>query len=58
MCKKCKDCEYFHIMYEPYKCSGILWDWGKVKCIKHNRVVDYASKQKIDRLECVEKTDK
>ena len=58
MRKKCKGCEHFHILYEPYKCGHILWDTGMVKCEKHNLVADYASKQKLDRLECIEEKDR
>ena len=48
---KCKDCKYLEIRQQPIK----GWDLGLAECKKHNLVVDFASMQKINGLECVEK---
>ena len=47
---KCKDCEHFHICYEPAK--GV--DTGLAECRKHGLVVDFLTHKKLERLECVE----
>lgn len=46
----CKDCEHFHIRYEPVK--GV--DTGLAECRKHDLVVDFLNHKKLERLECVE----
>lgn len=55
--KKCKDCEYFHIIDRPQIIGGECWDWGRVECQKYNLISDYFSKQKLNRLTCVEGKD-
>lgn len=50
---RCKDCEHFHICYEPIKGS----DTGMAECRKHDLVVDFLSHKKLERLECVEATE-
>lgn len=47
--KYCKDCEHFKITEEP---DG--WNWGRAVCQKHDLVVDFRSRRKINRLTCVE----
>lgn len=48
--KKCSECEYFEIQYPPMG----NYDSGMAKCKKHDLVVDYFSKQKLNKLTCVE----
>jgi len=50
--RKCKDCEYFEILYPPERIGGQLVDWGKLHCKKYDLVTDYHGKQKIERMEC------
>lgn len=50
----CKDCEHFKIMYEPLKDKGVIWDFGRARCEKHNLITDFANHRKFERLECVE----
>jgi len=50
----CKDCQYFKILYEPIRTTGVLWDLGRAKCEKHNLITDFANHGKFKRLECVE----
>ena len=50
---KCKDCEHFHICYEPVK--GV--DTGMAECRKHDLVVDFLNHKKLERLECVEASE-
>ena len=52
--KLCKDCDYFEILYEPYRPGGVLLDWGKAHCKKHDMVLDFANHRKINRIECIE----
>ena len=49
--KLCKECEFFHIKYEPIKDV----DFGQAECKKHNLVTDFASHRLLNRLRCVEK---
>ena len=51
---KCKDCEYFHIDYEPYRYIGSHTELGQASCTKHNLVTNYASKKKFETLCCIE----
>ena len=51
---KCKDCPNFRILYDPIGKSPDIWDFGKAKCEKHDPYVDFASKRKLNKLECVE----
>lgn len=55
---KCADCEYFNILYAPYRSGGILWDTGKAECTKYKLVVDTVSQKQIDKLNCPEVQDK
>ena len=48
--KKCSECEHFEIQYPPMG----FYDSGMAKCKKHDLVVDYFSKQKLNKLTCVE----
>ena len=52
--KKCKDCEHFHIDYEPLPDH---YDTGRASCKKHNLVTDFYSRRTLNRLECVEEGD-
>lgn len=52
--KKCKDCEHFHIDYEPLPDH---YDTGRASCKKHNLVTDFYSRRKLNKLECVEEGD-
>lgn len=47
---KCINCEHFKVLYPPMG----NYDNGQAKCEKHDLVVDYFSKQKLNRLTCVE----
>lgn len=52
--KKCKDCEHFRIDYEPYRYIGAHTELGQASCGKHNLVVNFATKKKLETLSCVE----
>ena len=54
---KCKDCPHFKILYDPIGKAMEIWDFGKAKCEKHDLYVDFASKRKLNKLECVEGED-
>ena len=51
---KCTKCEYFSILYKPYRSGGVLWDMGRAECEKHKLVVDFSVPRQLERLECVE----
>ena len=51
---KCKECEHFHIVMQPLRSGGTLYDFGRAECRKHNMIVDFSSNRKINKLECVE----
>jgi hypothetical protein len=53
--KKCKYCEHFRIDYEPYRYIGAHTEPGQASCSKHNLVVNFVTKKKIETLSCVEK---
>ena len=52
--KLCKDCEHFHIDYEPYHYIGLYTEFGQASCKKHDLVTDFKSKKKFETLSCVE----
>lgn len=54
---KCKDCPHFRILYDPIGKGMEIWDLGRAKCEKNDLYVDFSSKRKLNRLECVEKSD-
>lgn len=54
--RKCKDCPHFKILYDPIGKAPDIWDFGRAKCEKHDLIVDFASKRKLNRLECWEET--
>ena len=54
---RCKDCPHFKIMYNPIKHGTEIWDMGKAKCEKHDLIVDFINKRKLNKLECVEETE-
>ena len=51
---KCVDCPEFHIRQQPLRTDGVVWDFGLAECRKHNLVVDFANRRKLNKLECVE----
>ena len=59
---RCVDCEHFKIMCDPIRgnIKGVpgFWDFGHAKCMKHNLVVDFASRKKLNKLQCVEEEKK
>lgn len=55
---KCMECPHFHIKYGPIKHGKEIWDTGLAKCEKHDLVVDFLSKQKLNKLTCVDGTEK
>ena len=50
----CKDCEHFHIDYEPLPDH---YDTGRASCDKYNFITDFYDRRKINKLECVEEGD-
>lgn len=46
---KCTECEHFKIAYKPIG----HFDSGMARCKKYDLVVDYISKQKLNKLVCV-----
>ena len=46
----CIECEYFKILYPPMG----KYDNGRAECKKYDLVVDFFSKQKLNKLTCVE----
>lgn len=53
----CKDCEHFHIDYEPQKIGGQMVDFGRASCKKHNLVTDFRTHSKFETLSCVEESE-
>ena len=51
---KCKDCEYFRVMYEPLRDDNGYMDLGRAECKKHNLIVDFLTHRKLNRLDCIE----
>lgn len=47
----CDKCKYFHILYEPLRSGGVLWDFGRAKCEKNDLIVDFANHGKFKRLD-------
>ena len=54
---KCKDCPHFKTICNPIKHGTEIWDFGRAKCEKHDMIVDFANKRKLNKLECVEGLD-
>ena len=54
---KCKDCPHFRILYDPIGKGMEIWDFGKAKCEKYDAYVDFASKRKLNKMECIEKSE-
>lgn len=52
---KCKECEHFKIIEQPYRYAGAYTDPGNVVCEKHDLICSFFTKKKLDELECVEK---
>ena len=51
---KCRNCEHFHVRYQPLKVGGECYDSGMAECKKYDLVVDFTSTRKLNRLECVD----
>ena len=51
---KCVDCTHFRILYDPIGKATDIWDFGRAKCKKYDLIVDFASKRKLNKLECWE----
>ena len=49
---KCSECEYFKILHKPFG-----YECGSAKCKKYDLVVDFISKQKLDKLTCVKENE-
>lgn len=49
----CKDCEHFHIDYEPIKDV----DFGRASCDKYDLITDFLDHRKFNRLTCVEEEE-
>lgn len=47
MIDSCTNCEHFKILYGPYG-----YEWGRVRCEKHNLYAEYKSKNTLNRLTC------
>lgn len=55
MCEmKCIQYEHFKILYPPMG----KYDNGRAKCKKHDLVVDFFSKQKLNKLTCIEDSER
>lgn len=50
----CDKCEYLKILYMPLRGKGIIWDFGRAKCTKHDLYVDFSNKGKFKKMKCVE----
>lgn len=50
---KCNQCEHFKILFPPMG----KYDSGQAKCGKYDLVVDFFSKQKLNRLTCIKEGD-
>ncbi|MBO5970719.1 MAG: hypothetical protein J6S14_19775 [Clostridia bacterium] len=53
---KCIDCPAFKVAYEPIKADNGYWDLGRAVCEKHNLITDFATRRKLNSLECWEKS--
>jgi len=51
--KRCKDCEHFHIKYQPKHYEGLFTDFGQAACDKYDLVVDFRTNKKFDTLYCI-----
>lgn len=51
---KCTECEYFKVLFPPMG----KYDSGQAKCKKHDLVVDFFSKQKLNKLTCIEESER
>lgn len=39
----CDECKYFKIIQEPLRTEGTIFDFGRVRCEKHNLISDFCS---------------
>lgn len=51
---KCTECPHFKILYDPIGEGMEIWGLGRAKCEKNDLYVDFSSKRKLNKLECVE----
>ena len=51
--KRCKDCEHFHIKWEPKHYKGLFTDFGQAACDKYDLVVDFRTNKRFDTLYCI-----
>lgn len=52
--KLCKDCEYFHIKWQPKHYEGMFTDAGMAVCTKHDLVTEFITNKKFLTLYCIE----
>ena len=53
--QKCIECPYFRIVQDPIRAhGGGYWDLGRARCYKLELVVDFMTRGKLKKLECVE----
>lgn len=50
---KCTECEHFRVICQPVE----KYEAGMAECKKHDLVVDFLSKQKLNNLVCVEEVE-
>jgi len=53
----CDKCEHLKILYEPLRDKGIMWDFGRAKCMKHNLITDFANHSKFKQLSCPKESE-
>lgn len=51
---KCTECEYFKVLFPPMG----KYDSGQAKCSKYGLVVDFFGKQKLNKLTCIEESER
>lgn len=39
----CDECKHFQIIQEPIRTEGTIFDFGRVRCKKHNLISDFCS---------------
>ena len=50
---KCRECEHFKIVCMP----DMPWNWGLARCLKHDLTVEFPNMRKINKLQCVDKSE-
>ena len=46
----CTECKYFKVLNEPYRTTGVLWDFGRVCCEKHDLIKDFSNEGQFKNL--------